>query len=80
MHASTTQMHAAMDGPSATGPQWPASQSLVRLFVHNVEQRGHNSYSNQRKECNICTSVGVASLAMAVTFSRSGDTPVPETI
>ena len=49
MHASTTQMHAAVDGPSATGPQWPASQSMVRLFVHNVEQIGHNSYSNQEK-------------------------------
>ena len=63
MHASTTQMHTAMDGPSANGPQWPASQSMVRLFVHNV-----------------CTSVGAASLAMATTFSWSGDTPVPETI
>ena len=49
MHASTTKMHAAVDGPSATGPQWPASQSMVRLFVHNVEQSGHNSYSNQEK-------------------------------
>ena len=48
MHASTIQMHAAVDGPSATGPQWPASQSEVRLFVHNVEQSGH-SYSNQEK-------------------------------
>ena len=37
MHASTIQMHAAVDGPSATGPQWPASQSEVRSFVHNVE-------------------------------------------
>ena len=42
-------MHAAMDGPSAIGPQWPASQSIVHLFVHNVEQSGHNSYSNQEK-------------------------------
>ena len=49
MHASTIQMHAAVDGPSATGPQWPASQSEVRLFVHNVERSGHNSYSNQEK-------------------------------
>ena len=49
MHASTTQMHAAVDGPSATGPQWPASQSKVRLFVHNVEHSGHNSYRNQEK-------------------------------
>ena len=49
MHASTTQMHAAVDGPSATGPQWPASQSMGRLFAHNVEQSGHNSYSNQEK-------------------------------
>ena len=49
MHASTTQMHAAVDGPSATGPPWPASQSIMRLFMHNVEQSGHNSYSNQEK-------------------------------
>ena len=49
MHAIATQMHAAMDGPSAIGPQWPASQSMVCLFMHNVEQTGHNSYSNQEK-------------------------------
>ena len=49
MHASATQMHAAMEGPSANGPQGPASQSMVCLFVHNVEQSGHNSYSNQEK-------------------------------
>ena len=49
MHTSATQMHAAMDGPSANRPQWPASQSVVRLCVHIVEQGGHNSYSNQIK-------------------------------
>ena len=49
MHASTTQIHAAMDGPSATGPQWRASQSMVHLLVHNVEQSGHNSNSNKEK-------------------------------
>ena len=43
MHASATQMHAVMDGPSANRPQRPASQSMVRLFVYNVEQSGHNS-------------------------------------
>ena len=46
MHTSATQMHAAIDGPSANGPQLPASQSMVHLFVHNVEQSDHNSYSN----------------------------------
>ena len=49
MYALASQMHATMDGPSATGPQCPASQSMVRLFVHNVEQSGHNSCSNQNK-------------------------------
>ena len=57
MHASATQMHAAMEGPSANGPQWPASQSMVRLFVHNVEQSGHNSYSNQEWCACLCKSV-----------------------
>ena len=37
IHASATQMHATMDGPSVNGPQWLASQSIVYLFVHNVE-------------------------------------------
>ena len=49
MHALATQMHAAMYGTSATGPQWLASQSMVHLLVHNVEQSGRNSYSNQEK-------------------------------
>ena len=49
MHALATQMHAYMEGPSANEPQWPESQSMVRLFVHNVEQSSHNSYSNQEK-------------------------------
>ena len=49
MHASATQMHAAMDGPGSNRPQRLASQSMVSLFVHNVVQSGHNSYSNQEK-------------------------------
>ena len=49
MHASDTQVYAAMDSPSATEPQWPASQSMVHLFVHNEEQSGRNSFSNQEK-------------------------------
>ena len=49
LHALAIQMHADMDSPSADGPQWSASQSIVRLFVHNVEQSGCNSYRNQEK-------------------------------
>ena len=49
MHASATQLHAAMDGASADGPQWPASWSMVCLFVHNVKQSTHISYSSQGK-------------------------------
>ena len=68
------KMRAAVDGPSATGPQWPASQSMGRLFVHNVEQSGHNSYSNQEKSVMYAHQWG-CQLGNSRDLSGSGDTP-----